>query len=69
MYRIYEDKMEAKKAIVATTFNMSLILKEKAQIHIAKHNRLVKESKSGDRINLGAILNKALKEYLEKADK
>lgn len=61
--------MKGKTETVATTFNMSVKLKEKAQIYVATHNRAVKETGRGDRINLGVLLNKILGEYLDKVNK
>lgn len=64
MYNSKEDSMKDKN--IATTFNMSVTLKEKAQIYIAKHNKEIRENGHGSRINLGILLNKALKEYLDR---
>jgi len=69
MYNSDEGEMKGKTETVATTFNMSVKLKEKAQIYVATHNRTVKESDKGERINLGIILNKVLEDYLNKVDR
>lgn len=66
MYNSKEGKMKRKTDTVATTFNMSVKLKEKAQIYVATHNREIKEKGHGDRINLGIIINKILEDYLNK---
>lgn len=56
-----------KETTVATTFNMSVALKERVQIYIATKNRTTKEKKEQkQKINLGVLLNKALTEYLDK---
>ena len=58
--------MDSKIKTIATAFNMSVVLKEKVQIHIATHNRQVKETSSGDKVNLGKILNTGLELYFKK---
>jgi len=59
------DAMGGKQKTIATTFNMSVKLKEKAQIYIASTNRAFKEKGLGDKTNLGILINKLLEQFLE----
>lgn len=59
--------MKNKPKTIATTFNMSVELKEKAQIYIASNNRTIEERGKGDKLNLGILINKVLEQFfLEK---
>ena len=69
MYNLKEGVMKEKTDTVATTFSMSVVLKERAQIYIATYNRMVKEKNEGKRLNLSILVNKVLSEYLDKVNK
>jgi hypothetical protein len=62
------DAMSGKLKTIATTFNMSVKLKEKAQIYIASSNRAFKEKGIGEKTNLGILINKLLEKFLEGQD-
>ena len=53
---------------VSTTFNMDVDLKVKAKVHVANHNKEVDLNGSGEKMDMGKLLQIALIKYLDERE-